>query len=208
MQLRPRASAGTRARSDAGTPTVMHQHAAWAWPWARAACTAHWLPAPHSGHREGSGADVGASAWGRSDMPRIVRAGVLGLAVLLGAQAAWTGSEWFTISGDPARPELDTVQVNPAALERSEGARTLHIRVNRARLRTNWDGVPYRSYTAQVRIRCDERRGEYLSVRLYTQPLWTGEAQEASYAEPRPPMLFRDAQPNPVERIIRAACVE
>lgn len=123
------------------------------------------------------------------------------------AQAAWAADDpWLTISGDPLRPDQDTVQVNPVAVDRSPESRTLDIRVNRAQPRTNWDGVPYRSYTAQVRIRCDERRGEYLSLRMFAQPLWTGPMQEAHYSEPRPPMRFRDVQPNPTERIIRAAC--
>lgn len=125
---------------------------------------------------------------------------------LLGAQATWAAGEWLTITGDPAQAWQDTVQVNPVAVDRSAQARTLQIRVNRAQLRTNWDGIPYRSYTAQVRIRCEERRGEYLSIRMFVQPLWVGPVQEANYAEARPPMLFRDVQPNPTERIIRAAC--
>lgn len=124
----------------------------------------------------------------------------------LGAQAAWAADPWLTISGDAARPGQDTVQVNPVAVDRSPESRTLDIRVNRAQPRTNWDGVPYRSYTAQVRIRCEDRRGEYLSIRMFAQPLWTGEAQEAVYADVHPPMLFKDIRPNPAERIIRAAC--
>ncbi|MDA7418688.1 hypothetical protein PGB34_20135 [Xenophilus arseniciresistens] len=125
---------------------------------------------------------------------------------MLAGSPAWAQGEWLTLSGDPARPEVDTVQVNPIAVERSAQARTLDIRVNRSRTRRNWEGVPYRSYTAQVRIRCEERRGEYLNLRMYLQPLWVGPVQEAGYDEPRPPMLFKDVEPNPTERIIRAAC--
>ena len=122
------------------------------------------------------------------------------------AQAAWAADPWLTLTGDPLQPGQDTVQVNPVAVERSAESRTLDIRVNRAQPRHNWDGVPYRSYTAQVRIRCDERRGEYLNIRMYMQPLWVGPTQEARYDEPRPPMLFKDVRPNPTERIVRAAC--
>lgn len=125
---------------------------------------------------------------------------------LLSAQLAWASDQWFTIIGDSSQPHLDTVQVNPVAVDRSAQARVLDIRVNRSQLRTNWHGVPYRSYAGQVRILCDERRGEYLNLRLYAQPLWTGAAQEAVYDEPRPLVRFRDMQPNPTERIIRAAC--
>lgn len=125
---------------------------------------------------------------------------------LLGAQATWAAGEWLTITGDPAQPALDTVQVNPVAVDRSAESRTLDIRVNRAQPRTNWHGVPYRSYTAQVRIRCEERRGEYLSVRMFVEPLWAGAAHEAAYTDPYPLMRFRDMQPNPTDRIIRAAC--
>lgn len=122
------------------------------------------------------------------------------------AQAAWAADPWLTITGDPLQPGQDTVQVNPVAVERSAESRTLDIRVNRAQPRHNWEGVPYRSYTAQVRIRCDERRGEYLSLRMYVQPLWVGPTQETRYDEPRPPLRFKDVQPNPTERIVRAAC--
>jgi len=143
-------------------------------------------------------------------MKRVYALCLWGIAALAAAPA-WASDEWLTISGDPQRPELDTIQVNPVAVERSASARTLAIRVNRSQLRRNWEGVPYRSYTAQVRIRCDERRGEYLNIRLYLQPLWAGATQEVRYdasgdEERRPPMLFRDAEPNPTERIIRAAC--
>ncbi|RYF81451.1 MAG: hypothetical protein EOO29_10500 [Comamonadaceae bacterium] len=124
----------------------------------------------------------------------------------LWAHAACAADPWLTITGDVARPTLDTVQVNPVAVDRSSESRTLEIRVNRAQPRTNWDGVPYRSYTAHVRIRCEERRGEYLSLRMFTEPLWAGTVQEADYADPRPPLRFRDMHPNPTERIIRAAC--
>ncbi|WP_225782307.1 surface-adhesin E family protein [Xenophilus sp. Marseille-Q4582] len=128
------------------------------------------------------------------------------LAGCLIAHSAWAADDWLTLTGDPRQAGLDTVQVNPVALDRSADSRTLHIRVNRARLRNNWDGVPYRSYTAQVRILCEERRGEYLNLRMFVQPLWEGPVQDAHYDEPRPPMRFRDVQPNPTERIIRAAC--
>lgn len=77
MQLRPRASAGNRSRSEAGTCTVMHQHStsptasgAPGGHGARAACTPHWLPFPHSGQHDGS-TEGGDAA---RDMAGIVRA--------------------------------------------------------------------------------------------------------------------------------------
>jgi len=123
----------------------------------------------------------------------------------------WAGAEspsnWFTVTGDPERAEIDTVQVDPVAVGRDADGKTMNIRVSRAALRHNWDGVPYRSYDAQVVFRCAERRAEYRAVTYYMAPLWRGDPHlSVDYSERPQPMLFRDTQPNPTQRIVRAAC--
>lgn len=128
--------------------------------------------------------------------------------VLFGTSAgAQSPSSWFTVTGDPERAEVDTVQVDPVAVARDADGKTMNIRVSRAALRHNWDGVPYRSYDAQVVFRCAEQRAEYRAVTYYLAPLWRGDPHVTVDYSSRPqPMLFKDAQPNPTQRIVRAAC--
>jgi len=60
MQARPRAAAGTCARSAGANAACVHQHGACGWPLARSASIAHALAPPHNGQRVGSiGADAG-----------------------------------------------------------------------------------------------------------------------------------------------------
>ena len=127
----------------------------------------------------------------------------LGLACLAAnAQAAW-----FTVTGNAADPSVDTVQVDPVAIDTDWPMKTMLVRVSRAQDRTNWEGVPYRSYESRVRFNCRARKAHYLQASFYLQPLWQGEPhQRTDYAGNPMPMLFMSAQPNPTERIIRAAC--
>lgn len=120
---------------------------------------------------------------------------------------AQSAANWFTVTGHPERPDVDTVQVDPVAVARDADGKTMNIRVSRAALRHNWDGVPYRSYDARVVFRCTERRAEYSVITYYMAPLWRGDPhQTVDYSDKPRPMLFRDAQPNPTQRIVRAAC--
>lgn len=129
---------------------------------------------------------------------------------LLGAQADRGGVRGGRVAHHaPRRSQAGGAgheQVNRVAVDRSSEARRLDIRVSREQARTHWHGAPHRSYTAQVRIRCDERRGECLSIRMFVEPLWAGAAHEAAYTDPYPLMRFRDMQPHPTDRIVRAAC--
>lgn len=136
-----------------------------------------------------------------------MRSAVLLLAAVLLGRPAAAQSNWFTVTGNPARADVDTVQVDPVAVARDADGKTMNIRVSRAALRHNWEGVPYRSYEAQVVFRCAERRAEYLSATFHMAPLWEGVPhQTTDYAAKPPPMLFKDVQPNPTQRIVRAAC--
>lgn len=122
-------------------------------------------------------------------------------------EAQLSGRNWFTVSGDPARPNTETVQVDPRALSPQGDLRTMLIRVNRAQERRNWDNEPYRSYESTVRVDCRSRKAYYLDATFYMEPLWQGQAHLAeTYAQKLPPMLFKGMNPNPTERIIRAAC--
>lgn len=115
---------------------------------------------------------------------------------------------WFTVIGDERNAALDTIQVDPESMT-SGDIRTLRVRVNRAATRTSWDQVSYRSYTSLVIFDCVNRSARYVSISYFMQPLWKGESYKTSdYTTGTPrPMLFRDVNPNPSARIIRAACV-
>ena len=136
-------------------------------------------------------------------------------AVLLAAGLAWgqaswasgSSGEWLTVTGDESRAQQDTVQVDPVAVAIEPRSRTMSIRVNRAELRRTAEGLAYRSFSARVRVRCDAREGEYLDARVYEQPLWAGPYRDVQYSDgKRPPLRLLDIEPNPLERIVRAAC--
>lgn len=131
---------------------------------------------------------------------RFVGLGLLCMAA--GAEAAW-----FTVTGNPADPSVDTVQVDPVAVGTDGPLKIMQVRVSRAQDRANWEGVPYRSYESRVRFDCRARKAHYLQASFYMAPLWQGEPhRRTDYAGDPRPMRFLDAQPNPTERIIRAAC--
>jgi len=127
---------------------------------------------------------------------------------LLGGMAH-AQSAWFTVVGDPQDKAADTVQVDPsgAAAPAEPARQAMNLRVNRAAPRTNWDGVPYRSYESRVVFDCQARRASYVAARFYIEPLWQGEPHHvADYSDAPKPMLFRDMKQNPTARIVRAAC--
>lgn len=132
----------------------------------------------------------------------------LALATGLLALPFSASADWFTVIGDPTQVDTETVQVNPIALSRTPSVRIMDVRVNRATARTSWEGVPYRSYEAQVRFLCDEGRADYRRIVFYAAPLWQGPSHHRNdYDEASaPPMLFKDMTPNPTQRIVRAAC--
>ena len=116
------------------------------------------------------------------------------------------GTTWFTVMGDPQDASVNTVQVDP--VDHDADLRTLRVRVSRSTQRTSWDGVPYRSYTAQVAFECEKNKARYLVLTYYPQPRWQGEPDKTVDYTTGPPrmMEFRDVTPNPTQRIIHAAC--
>ena len=128
------------------------------------------------------------------------------LLLALAAAPALAAPNWFTVAGDPLDPEANTVQVNPVA----DGAdpRRMQVRVSRALPRISWDGVPYRSYRADVLFNCKKSTARYLSIHYYLEPRWLGTPQRVvDYATGEPRLMeFREMEPNPMARIIAAAC--
>ena len=116
-------------------------------------------------------------------------------------------TQWFTITGNPIDASLDTVQVDPVATQVKGQFKTMNVRVSRARQRFNWENVPYRSYVSKVVFDCRARKADYVFATFYEQPLWQGvPSRSTDYSSSPQPMLFRDVEPNPTQRIIRAAC--
>jgi hypothetical protein len=125
-----------------------------------------------------------------------------------GSCGAFAQTQWLTLVGDATVAAADTVQVEPVTFNRAGALRTVHLRVSRAAERKSWDGDAYRSYNAEVLIDCAVRTGRYLSIEFFAQPLWQGEPHGKKLYAKREirPMLFRDIEPNPSQRLIRAAC--
>jgi len=130
------------------------------------------------------------------------------LAGLLLAGGAWAQTQWFTVKGDPANPAVDTIEVDPSPVSVTAEAQTMRVRISRAQLRRDWEGVPYRSYEADVVFDCASKTARYSAMVFYMQPLWQGPSHKTStYTRDNPRwMELRDVRPNPRQQIIRAAC--
>lgn len=117
-------------------------------------------------------------------------------------------SVWFNVEGDATNPAVNTIEVDPSPVTVAGAMRTMRIRVSRSAPRVSWDGVPYRSFVADVIINCLENSARYGTLTYYQQPAWAGEVTKtAIYGETDlRVMAFRDVVPNPTLRIIRAAC--
>lgn len=127
---------------------------------------------------------------------------------LWGAAGAQAQSRWLTVTGDPANPAVNTIQVDPTPVSVSANGRVMWIRVSRSAPRTSWDGVAYQSYRAQVVFDCPRNSARYMSIDFYLAPIWQGEPYQTSVygAEAHRLMRFLDVTPNPTARIVRAAC--
>ncbi len=136
-------------------------------------------------------------------LKKIIAVLCAGLACLAGAQ-----TPWLTVVGDAADPAVDTIEVDPVAVAIDGPARTMRVRVSRAQERTSTDGIVFMSYRSVVLFDCDKRSARFLSADFFRAPLWRGEAHESIvYASNLVrPVVFRGIEPNPLQRIIRAAC--
>lgn len=126
---------------------------------------------------------------------------------LWGACCVQAENVWFNIMGSASDPTVDTVEVDPTPVSLSKTRRVMRVRVSRAAERVSWDGVAYRSYQSQVLFDCIDNTARYLSIKFYREAGWQGVSHQTStYTEPPRLMEFRDVEPNPAQRIVRAAC--
>ena len=114
---------------------------------------------------------------------------------------------WLTVLGDPTKPAVDTVEVDAGSAVTFGKARLVGIRVNRASDRIARDKQPFRSYESMVIIDCEKRTARHNAQTLFLEPLWAGTSRSYTYAENDiREMAFAGVEPNPKERIIKAAC--
>jgi hypothetical protein len=115
--------------------------------------------------------------------------------------------DWLTIAGDPTDATADTIQMDPVAGSVDGSLRTMGIRVSRSVERTSAAGSVFRSFEGAVEFDCDKQTARFVSSQFYRDPLWkTPRAFKEFPATEVRPMAFRLFEPNPRERVIRAAC--
>lgn len=121
---------------------------------------------------------------------------------------AHAATDWFNVMGDAADESVNTIEVDPTPVSIAGETRIMRVRVSRSQDRVNWDGVSYRSFVSEVLFDCPNMTARYLSIDYYRLPAWKGEPYLKRVYSPIEPrlMLFRDVEPNPYQRIIRAAC--
>lgn len=129
------------------------------------------------------------------------------IGLLVAGQCPALADTWFSISGDPLNAGVDTVQVAPDTVVVFGDLRVMKIRTNRAAMRQGYDGVPFRSYVSTVQIDCESRDARFRKLELFFEASWSGPSRVIDYADREmPKMAFQDMRPNPVERIVQAAC--
>ncbi len=116
-------------------------------------------------------------------------------------------SDWFTIVGDPSDTNADTIQMDPAARKVDGPRRTMAIRVSRSTRRISGGGTVFRSFEGTVEFDCDKQTARFVRSQFFNDPLWKTPGPLVEYASTDVrPMAFRLFDPNPRDRVIRAAC--
>ncbi len=138
----------------------------------------------------------------------IARSLIVCFTLAAGAAVFAADTPWLTVIGDPTQPGETTIQVNPVPVSVTDVERIMVVRVSRPKERTSPDGVRFRSFESHVRFDCTARTARFIHVDFFKQPIWTGAPfRRLVYAPDQiRPMAFREIEPNPAERIIRAAC--
>lgn len=127
--------------------------------------------------------------------------------LLLAVHGVTFAETWFSIAGNPLDSAIDTVQAAPDTVVVFGNLRVMKIRTNRAAVRQGYDGLPFRSYLSTVQIDCESRDTRFRKLELFDEALWRGPSRMIDYADREmPKMVFQDMRPNPVARIVQAAC--
>ena len=122
--------------------------------------------------------------------------------------AASANPNWLTIVGDPLDPAVAIIQIDPNAAVVASDQRTMFVRVSRPQQRASTDGVSFRSYHANVLFDCSQKSARFVTVDFYEQALWQGMPHKSMSFGPTQlrPLVFRFFEPNPLEKLVRAAC--
>lgn len=115
---------------------------------------------------------------------------------------------WFTIAGDARDPSVTTILIDPTPVLVKGNTRLMYLRVSRDKPRVSTDGIAFQSFQSIVEFDCDKAAARFTRTQFYDKPLWTGPGKSFDYPPSMVrPMVFRDIEPNPSQRIIKAACV-
>lgn len=132
---------------------------------------------------------------------------IAGFALSAATAAAAAEPTWLTVVGDPADAFVDTVEVDATSAVAFEAMRMVKLRVNRAKTRMGFDGQPFHSYYSTAIVDCTESKAWHRSVALFDNPLWRGRMRMVEFAESDGRSLaFAEMDPNPRDRLIKAAC--
>lgn len=126
----------------------------------------------------------------------------------IAACSASAYADWLALTGTPGQPESDTIQVDPLALDAVGDQRTLRIRVNRAHVVADADGLQYRSMAAEAAVDCGKRTAGYLRKIYYAEPNLSGPPIHQRFfgRQSAPPLQFDGIPGNYPARLINAAC--
>lgn len=121
---------------------------------------------------------------------------------------AWANEPaWLSITGDAQNAAMDTVDVDASSAVAFETMRLIKLRVNRAKPRPGFDGLPYQSYYSTAIVDCPALNAWHRTISLFEQPLWRGQMRIKEYTESDGHgVTFSDMEPNPRDRLIKAAC--
>lgn len=133
---------------------------------------------------------------------------ILWAAALLLPSLAHSDPIWFTLAGDPRDEHADTIVIDVASLKRSQNLQSMTVRVSRGHeRRSNFTGYSFRSYAALAQIDCALQSARLVDTTFYAEPLWQGEPKGyVEFKSRNVPLALREFDPNPMPRLMRAAC--
>ena len=117
-------------------------------------------------------------------------------------------SNWLILVGDPADPVAHHIEFDPASLARVNGTPAIAIWASRASPRTSKEGIVFRSFESAVAVDCKQASARFLRASFYAEPDFKGQPFKTVVFGPRDlrPMVFREIQGAPTQRVVRAAC--
>ncbi len=124
------------------------------------------------------------------------------------AATLFAHTNWLTLTGDPGNFHTDVLEVDPLSRLQNLNESTLNIRASHGKLLTSSEGIPFRSYTATIRVSCVDKTARFVNVSYHLMSLWEGKPHRElvfSATEVRP-LVFRFFEANTILRIVKSAC--